>query len=513
MTFFTLFIFPDVYGCEKGLQDIISALSIHVASLLCSIAAYRISPFHPLAWYPGPPLAKVTKFWGVWLSWTGTQHRVFLNLHRKHGPFVRTGPNELSVADIRAVTEVLGASGLSKGEWYSARQDPNAPRNLIVLTGEAHANRRRLWNRGLSTESLREYEPVLSNRVKQFMVHLMAAAPVGSLDISQSIGYFTFDFMGDMVYLCPLHMLSNGGDESGFWDMLNRFSVAASIISHIPWIFPIVQRVPFLSRDLKRLRKFGLELAMGRMQRGARMKDLWYHLSDEAHMEKKKPSISDVIADGALAVIAGADTTAGALTALVYFVLRNTECYHKLRDEVDRIYPRGTDATDITLHDRLVWMDACINETLRLQPPVPTNGPRQVPYDGLGVNIAGCYVPPGTQVYLPPYSIHRDPRYFSPLPDTFLLSRWLQSQSESSGNVTALNQHGFIPFSHGPANCVGRHLARMEIKMVISELIQKFDLQFAEEFDSGGWCDTIKDYLVTTRGPLLVNLKPRCSNL
>lgn len=165
------------------------------------------------------------------------------------------------------------------------------------------------------------------------------------------------------------------------------------------------------------------------------------------------------------------------------------------------------------------------NETLRLQPPVPTNGPRQVPYDGPEIKIADQFVhvfssaltlftkysyslvPPGTQVYLPPYSIHRDPRYFSPLPDAFVPSRWLSPQSDSSGNV--INRQAFIPFSHGPANCVGRHLARMEIKMVISELLQRFDLQFAKGFSPLGWCDTIKDFLVTTRGPLLVHLKPR----
>ena len=49
----------------------------------------------------------------------------------------------------------------------------------------------------------------------------------------------------------------------------------------------------------------------------------------------------------------------------------------------------------------------------------------------------------------------------------------------------------------------------MEMKMAISALLQKFDLSFAEGFDSARWLDSIKDYMVTTRGPLLVDLKPR----
>ena len=118
------------------------------------------------------------------------------------------------------------------------------------------------------------------------------------------------------------------------------------------------------------------------MQAESKTKDLWYHLvcgfssnvtsssspcathtclkSDEAELEKQRPPLANVVADGALAVIAGADTTASALTALVYFILSDTAAYHKLRNEVDTVYPAGSDATDVTLHDRLVWMDACM---------------------------------------------------------------------------------------------------------------------------------------------------------
>ncbi|KAI1790041.1 cytochrome P450 [Ganoderma leucocontextum] len=513
---FIVLVSPPCYSPTRNAQDVIYAFVIHLVSLFCSIALYRISPFHPLASYPGPLLPKITKFWGVWQSCTGNQHRALLRLHELYGPFVRTGPNELSLVDVQAVNEVLGAGGLSKGEWYSARQDPNAPKNLIILTGEAHANRRRLWNRGLSNESLRAYQPVIANRIDELVRHLVrAVAKSGTVDIGRSIGYFTFDFMGDMAFGGPFHMLSDGSDENDLWGMLDRFAIAASVVSHIPWVFPLIQMIPSLSEDLKKLRRFGIESATARMKVGSKVKDLWYHLSDEAELEKERPSLSNVVADGALAVIAGADTSASALTALVYFILSDTASYHKLRDEVDTVYPAGSDPTDVTLHDRLVWMDACINETLRLQPPVPTNGPRQVSYDGPGVKISGRYVPPGTQVYIPPYSIHRDARYFSPSPECFLPSRWLPGapQSECSQGGFGLNRNAFIPFSHGPANCVGRHLARMEMKMVMSVLIQKFDLQFAEGFDSDGWCNMIKDYLVTSRGPLLVTLTPRDGRL
>lgn len=50
---------------------------------------------------------------------------------------------------------------------YDARRDPTAPSNLLAMSpGEMHTKRRRLWNRGLSNESLKEYERVIASRAK-----------------------------------------------------------------------------------------------------------------------------------------------------------------------------------------------------------------------------------------------------------------------------------------------------------------------------------------------------------
>ena len=125
------------------------------------------------------------------------------------------------------------------------------------------------------------------------------------------------------------------------------------------------------------------------------------------------------------------------------------------------------------------------------------------------MRVRACrYVPPGTQVYVPPYILHRDPRFFSPAPDTFLPSRWLSTgDGAPAGNV--LDRTAFIPFSYGPANCVGRQLARMEMRMVVCLLVQTFDFAFADGFDKDGWLGTVHDHLVSTRGPLMLRLTER----
>lgn len=82
--------------------------------------------------------------------------------------------------------------------------------------------------------------------------------------------------------------------------------------------------------------------------------------ADEAGLEKTKPPVPDVAADAVLAIIAGSDTTAAALSAFFYFILSDDESYTRLQKEIDSVYPPGTDATDSSMHDQLVYLDACL---------------------------------------------------------------------------------------------------------------------------------------------------------
>jgi cytochrome P450 len=105
------------------------------------------------------------------------------------------------------------------------------------------------------------------------------------------------------------------------------------------------------------------------------------------------------------------------------------------------------------------------------------------------------FVPEGNNAFIHTYSLQRNPRYFSPLPDSFLPERWLSeyrrqtlepkifnSQQKYIHNTTA-----FIPFSIGPANCVGKNLAWMEMRMVIRVIVSRFDLKLDPSYNPQKW--------------------------
>ncbi|KAJ7137813.1 cytochrome P450 [Mycena epipterygia] len=495
-----------ILGIPISFFRIASTYSAFIVALGASVIIYRISPWHPLAHIPGPTVAKITKLWGVWVSFRGDQHLTVKALHDIYGPFVRTGPNEISVIHIDAVKGVLGTGGFPKGQYYEPRRDPTlSTRSLLTLQGEAHASRRRIWNRGMSSESLKEYESILAKRVAQLVDRLEGLD--GAVDISKWFSYFTFDVMGDMAFGGGFEMLRDGGDTDGLWTIVEKGAKSIAVVSHIPWLVPTLHKIPMATRGIKELRKFGATCATNRIKSGSQVKDLWYHLTDEAGLEKEKPTFAEVVADGVLSIIAGSDTTSIALSCLMWFLLVDPEAYRRVQAEVDSIYPDEESLLDSTKHAELHFLTACLNETLRLHPPVPTNGPRQVTGRG-GKLVSGRFIPENTQIYIPPYSIHRSAEYFAPAPAKFDPDRWLRAQNPGSGDV--LNLAAFIPFSYGAANCVGKSLAWREMLMVTSTLVKKFNIRFADGFKGENWPDQLQDVFVTSiGGPLLVMISRR----
>ena len=80
------------WGCSIGeaAGDALFWTTFHFFGLFGSMIAYRTS-FHPLRHFPGPPLARVSKFWHVVKNRNAKSHLLLHDLYREYGPFVRTG--------------------------------------------------------------------------------------------------------------------------------------------------------------------------------------------------------------------------------------------------------------------------------------------------------------------------------------------------------------------------------------------------------------------------------------
>jgi cytochrome P450 len=109
------------------------------------------------------------------------------------------------------------------------------------------------------------------------------------------------------------------------------------------------------------------------------------------------------------------------------------------------------------------YLNACIEETLRLWGPFNVGFPRVSP----GKSIGGEFVPQGVVVANVAYSTHRDPKYFSK-PLEFIPERWLSANAD----MRAMSK----PFGHGPRNCIGRHLAEIGLHLTLTRLFQLYEI-------------------------------------
>ncbi|EMD30996.1 hypothetical protein CERSUDRAFT_120204 [Gelatoporia subvermispora B] len=180
-------------------------------------------------------------------------------------------------------------------------------------------------------------------------------------------------------------------------------------------------------------------------------------------------------------LIAGRDTTAGTLSFLVYLLTQHADVLRRLRNEVlQHVGPtRAPTAGDFR---DMKFLRACINETLRLFPPVPGNMRWSVQATTLPPVEPGgkpFYIPAGTSVMYSDMVIHKRKDLWGPDADEFDPDRFLD---ERLHKYLTPNPFIFLPFNAGPRICLGQQFAYNEISYLIVRLLQAFDdIEFASD--------------------------------
>jgi benzoate 4-monooxygenase len=104
---------------------------------------------------------------------------------------------------------------------------------------------------------------------------------------------------------------------------------------------------------------------------------------------------------------------------------------------------------------------------MRLHSVLGIGLPREVLPGSKGVQFDSFYFPPGTVLSVPIYAINRSRGIWGQDANKFRPERWekLSNRQKTS----------FIPFGHGPAACVGRNLAEVEMKIIAATLIRRYN--------------------------------------
>ncbi|KAK5632141.1 hypothetical protein RRF57_007855 [Xylaria bambusicola] len=366
----------------------------HIFGLYLSILVYRAF-HHRLSKYPGPFLARLTNFYIT----TRSIKKLHLFeeiriLHEEYGDYVRVGPSELSIADPEAVMAIHGyQSPTTKGPWYTLLE-PRVPLNMI-RNKEEHARRRKVWDQGFSTRgvsslnlALLGYDPRITTAISQLLnaIDKQRSKPI---DVTKWFTFFTFDIMESLAFNKSSNMLA-GGEEGYALRSIRGEMYNIAFFAHLPWLLPFLKRVPILNHSYLQFWVWVQDQIEGRVKL----------LEAYNKSAKTRKDGWDLHGDAHVIIIAGSDTVAAALTHIFFHLAHDPMLVRALQREFDAL----PDLTPESLQT-IDLLDAVINETLRLHPPIPSGNQRVTPPEGL--RIGNKFIPGNIIVQVPQYTVFR----------------------------------------------------------------------------------------------------------
>ncbi|XP_054855801.1 cytochrome P450 2G1-like isoform X1 [Eublepharis macularius] len=406
----------------------------------------------------------------------------FLALKDKYGPVftVYLGPRRVVVlCGHEAVKEAL----VDQAEDFSGRGElASIDRNfngfgVALANGERWRQLRRfsltvLRNFGMGKRSIEEriqeeaqylMEEFRKTKGLPFDPTFFLSRTVSNV-ISSVVFGSRFDYE-DQTFLSLLRMINESFIEmSTPWAQL--YDMYSSIMQYLPGRH---NRIYYLIEDLKDFIAEKVKTNQATLDRN-NPRDFIDCFLIQMEKEKGNPSsefnVKNLILTTLNLFFAGTETVSSTLRYGFLFLMKHPEVEEKVLQEIDHVIghnriPASEDRMNMP------YTDAVIHEIQRLTDIVPMGVPHTVIRD---TQFRGYLLPKGTDVFPLLGSVLRDPKYFSH-PDRFFPGHFLDEQGRFKKN------DAFVPFSSGKRVCLGEAMARMELFLYFTTILQNFSLK------------------------------------
>ncbi|KAK0752828.1 cytochrome P450 [Schizothecium vesticola] len=465
--------------------------------------------FGPLSHLSGPRLWAATRLPFLLSLMRGRITHDLAALHRRHGPIVRITPDEVSFTDPSAWSDILqpkpgGRHFTKHPSWYGPL--PGLPPGLVLATSpDQHAAMRRYLSPAFSARALRAQEPVIRAYVDLLLTRLRGLAGA-EVDVVPWFNYLTFDIVGDLGFGRSFGCLESSAYHAWIALILDTSKAIVFVGSarFYPYLFAaLMWLVP--EKALKAQREhtqYVVDCIERRLGMEGERPDM---LGQVVGKEKKgKGKGLDVLGLSSLfqeVVIAGSETTAMALSAAVSLLVQDEEKMGVLVREV-----RGGEITADATRE-LPYLNAVLQETLRVAPPFPWLPSRVVPEGG--GTVCGVWLPGGTAVSIPIAAMHKSPASFHDS-EGFHPERWLpEAATDPESPFYNDKRNASQPFILGPRQCIGINTAWMEMRLTMAKVLWTFDIAAPSDKSKLVKFDMLRSLMLLEKKPIPVMLKLR----
>ncbi|KAG5681182.1 hypothetical protein PVAND_010640 [Polypedilum vanderplanki] len=189
----------------------------------------------------------------------------------------------------------------------------------------------------------------------------------------------------------------------------------------------------------------------------------------------KKLTIDEIAAQVLVFFVGGFETSSATMSFCLFELCKNPHIQRKVQEEIDRVFgDKKFDDLDYEMINNLKYLECCIDETLRLYPPLSIlfrtcTKDYKIPNTDL-------IVEKGTSVHIPSMAIQRDENIFENASE-FRSERFLDSPT-GNGQSEGLF---YLPFGSGPRICLGARMGKLQTKIGLASILREFSVEFTDK--------------------------------
>ncbi|MEO9461385.1 MAG: cytochrome P450 [Marinomonas sp.] len=205
--------------------------------------------------------------------------------------------------------------------------------------------------------------------------------------------------------------------------------------------------------------------------------DMFSQFATATHEDGSLLPVDEVVDHMNFLMMAAHDTITSSATSFMYLLAKHPEWQEKLRQEVVAVTggpdadgnPRALEYDDM---GKLELTEMAFKEALRMYAPVPSMPRRALK----SFDYGGYHIPAGTGVSLGIHYVHHDPAIW-PDPYTFDPMRFTPEA------VKARHKYAWSPFGGGAHMCLGLHFAYMQIKVLMAQILQRYEVVVPDGYE------------------------------
>jgi len=356
------------------------------------------------------------------------------------------------------------ADNYQKSDIQVKRMGHFLGKGLLTTHGEAWRTQRRLIQKGFDRKQLEALSSIMQDSLTDSMGNFDKQVGAGPVDIYPQLMKMTFAMVARSLFGARLK------DEdidlvSHTISTVQEFIVRQTLQPYLnPW-FAASGELRKHEQMRVRADSILLEYIVKRRHQ-APGNDLLQTLMDARYSDGEGMSDELVLSESMQLLVAGHETSSNALSWLLYLLSSRPDCLERMRQEFYTVLGGAPlSHGDVS---RLEYATQVIQEALRLYPPFWMIDRMAVADDRVG----DLLIPRGSTVIVFVYGAHHAPRYWQD-PESFDPDRF------SKTNETLQTPFTYLPFGGGPRGCIGGNYAMLQILMILSTLLGRYDFQLS----------------------------------